>query len=73
MITPPYDRDTEPVWVNKYFGEYMNVWREQFLVAMGGFDPAQAEHYDDTQWLLFFACIIFNVVVLLNLFLAIVG
>ena len=77
VVEPPFDKEKDIGsfwdWKDTYLGEYIYHWKNSFITGIGGFDPAQTTHYTDSQWLLFFTCILFNVVVLANLFLAIVG
>ena len=56
----------------KYFEGYVNELKLSFLTAFGGFDENLAE-YRNADWLVFILCIIFNMIVLLNLLIAIVS
>lgn len=77
ILEPPFDKTKEIGgfwdWKDVYMGEYIFHWKNSFITGIGGFDPGQTTYYTDSQWLLFFTCILFNVVVLANLFLAVVG
>ena len=56
----------------KYFEGYVKELKLSFLTAFGGFDENLAE-YRNADWLVFILCIIFNMIVLLNLLIAIVS
>ena len=44
VISPPFDKSNEIHtfwdWKDVYIGEYMTVWRNQALTALGAFDAA---------------------------------
>ena len=56
----------------KYFSPYVDELKLSFLTAFGGFDENLAE-YRNADWIVFIICIIFNMIVLLNLLIAIVS
>lgn len=76
-IVPPFDKNKETEgfweWKDKWLGEYITIWSEIFVGAVIGLELEYAQGYSDTQMLLFFACIVFNTIVLFNLLLAVVG
>ena len=50
----------------------MKAWQKSFLVVIGEFD-GNLEFYREGDWLIFFICVIFNIVLLLNLLIAIIS
>ena len=52
VVEPPFDKSKNIGsfwdWKDVYFGEYLNIWRMQFVTAVGGFDAEQAKNYSDT-------------------------
>ena len=54
-------------------GEYVEAWQKSFLAALGEFDPLELDSYSDGQWLVFILCVIFNIILLLNLLIAIIS
>ena len=56
----------------KYFEDYVTELKLSFLTAFGGFDENLAD-YRNADWIVFILCIIFNMIVLLNLLIAIVS
>ena len=59
-------------WWKKYMFDYLTEIKLSFLTAFGGFDESLAD-YRDVDWIIFIICIIFNMIVLLNLLIAIVS
>lgn len=51
---------------------YTLAWQKSFLVVIGEFDD-NLEFYRSQDWLIFFVCVIFNIVLLLNLLIAIIS
>ena len=76
-IEPPFDKNIEvnDFWdfKDKWAGEYIKIWGEIFVGAVIGLELEQAQGFSDSQMLLFFICIIFNTIVLMNLLLAVVA
>ena len=56
----------------KYLQEYTNALKISFLTALGQFDP-KLEVYGESDWIIFILCCIFNIIVLLNLLIAIIS
>ena len=48
------------------------MWQKSFLVSLGEFDP-NLEYYREQDWIVFLLCCIFNIIVLLNLLIAIIS
>ena len=48
------------------------AWQKSFLTALGDFD-SNLEFYREGDWLIFFLCCIFNIILLLNLLIAIIS
>lgn len=55
-----------------WFGEWWHAFRTTYYVSLGGFDPAETDLYSLFTWPIFFLCSIFNIIILLNLLIAIV-
>ena len=55
-----------------YLGDYAQAWHNSFLTALGEFSD-DLEKYTDGQWLVFILSAIFNIVLLLNLLIAIIS
>ena len=74
---PPFDKNKEVEtlwdWKDKWFGEYITFWKKQFMVATAGASGDEIAVMTDTQWLLLLVCIFFNMFILSNLMLAVVG
>ena len=51
---------------------YVIAWQKSFLVALGEFDENLA-FYREEDWLVFLLCCLFNIIVLLNLLIAIIS
>lgn len=51
---------------------YTLAWQKSFLVVIGEFDDNLGD-YRDQDWLIFFICVIFNIILLLNLLIAIIS
>ena len=56
-----------------WLGEYISFLKKQIIGSVNGFDGEGTELFQERNWLLYFVCIIFNLVVLMNLLLALVG
>lgn len=57
---------------DKFLQAYVSAWQSSFLVALGEFD-GNLEFYRDQDWLVFFVCCFFNMIVMLNLLIAIIS
>ena len=57
---------------DKFLKAYVSAWQSSFLVALGEFD-GNLEFYRDQDWLVFFVCCFFNMIVMLNLLIAIIS
>ena len=56
----------------QYWQPYILSWQRSFLIALGEFD-GNMENYSEADWLVFFLCCIFNIILLLNLLIAIIS
>ena len=56
----------------KYGQQYVQSWQRSFLISLGEFDE-NMEFYRESDWLVFFICCIFNIILLLNLLIAIIS
>lgn len=61
-----------PSFYQKYMEGYTLAWQKSFLVVIGEFDDNLGD-YRDQDWLIFFICVIFNIILLLNLLIAIIS
>lgn len=57
---------------DKYFKGYVVAIQKSYLVALGEF-PERLGSYREGDWLVFFLCSIFNIILLLNLLIAIIS
>ena len=71
-LIAPIPFDSESSSYNKYFKGYVLMWQKSFLVSLGEFDP-NLEFYREQDWIVFLLCCIFNIIVLLNLLIAIIS
>ena len=65
------DYDALPFWY--FFEQYIFFLKATFKVSLGEFDDLNLEDYNNQDWLVFFFCCIFNIIVLLNLLIAIIS
>ena len=70
---PPYYSEFTTTWYEKWIGEYDTLFKQQIIGSVAGFDGEGTDLYDNAQWLLYLVCIVFNLIVLMNLLLALVG
>ena len=71
-IEEPREITDDMSFWEKYMEGYINEIKLVFLTAFGGFDEKLGD-YRDVDWLIFIGCVVFNMVVLLNLLIAIVS
>lgn len=55
-----------------YWRPYVIAWQNSFLTALGEFN-GDLEFYREGDWLVFFLCVIFNIVLLFNLLISIIS
>ena len=69
--------ETEPKgfieFMSTYFGEWHNAMRTTYYISIGDFDADEMNQYSFWAWPVFFWCTIFNIIILLNLLIAIVN
>ena len=56
----------------KYIEGYVKAWQGSFVLSLGEF-PGNLEFYRESDWLVFFLACIFNIILLLNLLIAIIS
>ena len=56
----------------KYGQGYVLAWQKAFMYAMGEFD-GNMDYFRESDWLVFFLSCIFNIILLLNLLIAILS
>lgn len=56
----------------KYYQVYIVSWQNSYLFALGEFGD-NLEFYRESDWLVFFIATIFNIILLLNLLIAIIS
>ena len=56
----------------KYLQPYVKMWQMSFLTSIGEFDDSLGD-YREGDWLVFFLCSIFNIILLLNLLIAVIS
>lgn len=56
----------------KYIQGYVRAWQGAFVLSIGEF-PGNLEFYRESDWLVFFIACIFNIILLLNLLIAIIS
>ena len=66
----PIDQD---IFFEKYFRESTDVVKSTILIAIGVFDDSNQEVMGKGEWLVFLLCCIFNLVLLLNLLVAVIN
>lgn len=71
-LIPERDVPVHASYYEKYFQGYIVAIQKSYLTSLGEFDDS-LEHYDEWDWLVFFICTIFNIVLLLNLLIAIIS
>ena len=71
-LLPAPDMPENPNWYEKYVQGYVRAWQKSYLTALGEFDDSLG-HYREGDWFIFFICTIFNIVLLLNLLIAIIS
>ena len=59
-------------WYENYASSYVKNWQKSFLTALGEFDD-NLDKYREIDWLVFLLCAIFNIILLLNLLIAIIS
>lgn len=57
----------------RYFKTFTEAWQHSFLVALGEFDYINLDFFNEGDFLIFFICCIFNIILLLNLLIAIIS
>ena len=57
----------------KYWQSYVDTFQLSFIVAIGDFEKIGLDNFDENDWAIFMLCALFNVVLLLNLLIAIIG
>ena len=80
VIRPPFNKNPDSRnlkefddYKNMWLGEYLTFLKKQVVGAVAGFDGEGTELYQERQWILYLVCIIFNLIVLMNLLLALVS
>ena len=71
-VLEPIPFDENQTAYEKYVQGYVIAWQKSFLVALGEFDENLA-FYREEDWLVFILCCLFNIIVLLNLLIAIIS
>ena len=71
-LIDPYEVPDGAGNYEKYWKNYIVSWQKSFLTALGEFD-GNLEFYRESDWLIFFICCIFNIILLLNLLIAIIS
>lgn len=67
------DPDSFSGMMNIWFGEWWAALQTTYYISLGGFDPEEIDKYNFMAWLIFLLCSIFNIIILLNLLIAIVS
>lgn len=62
----------DATFYEKYWQGYVQSWQASFLLALGDWGE-NLEHYRESDWLVFFLAVIFNIILLLNLLIAIIS
>ena len=70
MTAPEVDPDAN--YYEKYAKTYVANWQKSFLTALGEFDDNLGD-YREIDWFVFLLCAIFNIILLLNLLIAIIS
>ena len=75
VITGKLDAEPENLnatFFEKYMQNYVKNWQKSFLAALGEFD-GDLDKYREIDWFVFLLCAIFNIILLLNLLIAIIS
>ena len=56
-----------------WLGEFIQGFRTSFYTALGGFTTIDVDQYYDMQWFIFLICCLVNVILLLNLLIALIS
>ena len=70
ITVPPVDSDAD--FYELYFSRFVAAWQRSFMTALGDFDE-NLDLYREGDWLVFLICCFFNVIVMLNLLIAIIS
>ena len=64
--------DPEAHWYFKFFKTYVVAWQNSFQVALGNGNN-DLDNYREFDWFVFLLCCIFNIIIMLNLLIAIIS
>ena len=64
--------DPDASLYKRYFKTYIVAWQSSYLTSLGEFSGS-LENYDEIDWIVFFLATIINIILLLNLLIAIVS
>lgn len=67
------DMETFGEAVDILFGEWWRAIQTTYYISIGGFETEEVNLYSIWSWPIFFFCTIFNIIILLNLLIAIVN
>ena len=70
ITAAPIDDDASTY--EKYVKNYVTAWQRSFLACMGSFD-SNLKYYREVDFFVFLLCCLFNIIVLLNLLIAIIS
>lgn len=56
-----------------WFGEWIRAIKTTYYWSLGNFDSDEADGYSFASWFIFFILTIFNIVILINLLIALVN
>ena len=59
--------------ISLWFGEWWHAIQTTYYISIGGFETDEVNLYSFWSWPIFFFCTIFNIIILLNLLIAIVN
>ena len=66
-------KDESEDYYDSYFEAYVDAFKTSFTAALGDFTLMGIENYDNLDWFVFILLCIFNIIVLLNLLIAIIS
>ena len=69
-VIKPKELPEDPTVYDKYFSEYFTSLKYAFLTGALASPDENLMEYRDVDWLVFILCVIFNIIVLLNLLIA---
>ena len=71
VVIKPFDAEANNY--EKYWQSYVAALQSSFLTSLGDFGQINLTHFREIDWVMFVLCCVFNIIVLLNLLIAIIS